>query len=39
MYRQELAREARLIAQGQQLYVADFARRWKRFTAWFGFSG
>lgn len=39
MYQDELRREAQLIAQGQQLYVAAFTRRWKRLLAWFRFGG
>jgi hypothetical protein len=39
MYRHELEHEARLIAQGQQLYIAAFAERWKRLLAWFGLKG
>jgi hypothetical protein len=36
MYQDELRREARLIAQGQQLYIAALAEQWKRLLAWFG---
>jgi hypothetical protein len=36
MYQDELRHEARLIAQGQQLYFAAFAEHWKRLLAWFG---
>jgi hypothetical protein len=31
MYRKELEREARLIAEGQQLFVASLAARWRAF--------
>lgn len=36
MYQDELRREAQLIAQGQQLYIAAFAQQWQRLLAWFG---
>jgi hypothetical protein len=39
MYRAELEREARLIAQGQQLIIAEFAQRWQRLLAWFRLKG
>jgi len=39
MYRRELEHEARLIAQGHQLFAAALAERWKRLVAWFGFRG
>jgi hypothetical protein len=39
MYREELAREARLIALGHQEFVALFAEKWHRLLDWLGLDG
>ncbi len=36
MYQDELRREARLVMQGWQAWVRDFAVRWSSFTARLG---
>ena len=38
MYQDELYREARLIAQGHQLFVAHAVALYKSWTAFFGFK-
>ncbi len=39
MYRRELEHEARLISQGQQIFIAIIAERWKRLMARLGIGG